>query len=170
MRTKALLIVILIAMFSFTGCSSKSRGGTGPDGGISDQELALEGQRWGDGNIPVASGSGFFDDIFFGYDSSRIDPEYQDAIRTNAEALLQDPSLNVEIEGHCDERGTSEYNLALGEQRARSVATALKSYGVSPSRITTISYGEELPLDPGRSEEAYAKNRRVHFAVFRKQQ
>ena len=79
--------------------------------------------------------------------------------------MLQNEGIKVEVEGHCDERGTNEYNMALGERRATAAADYLRSLGVSGDRMRTVSYGEELPLDPRHNEEAWAKNRRVHFSV-----
>ncbi len=151
------------------GCSSSSGG---KDGNISDQDLALSEQnRFGEGNIPGAeSGSGAFKDVLFMYDSSTVPDEYQQQVRDAAQALQGDPSLHAEIEGHCDKRGTSEYNMALGERRAKAVASLLVSFGVPSSQLSTVSYGEEIPLVPGDSEDAYAKNRRAHFAVYRQGQ
>ena len=138
---------------------------------ISDEDLKLEQQnRWGtdSGSIPKAMGEGVFRDVLFDYDDASVRVDQRDSVRKSAEILKADPSLRVELEGHCDNRGTNEYNLALGEERSRSVATFLASSGVSASQISTISYGEEIPLDSRETEEAFAKNRRVHFAVFRK--
>lgn len=154
------------------GCSSSSGGATngldGQGGEFSDQDLTLaEKQRWGDGNIPLAQqGSNLFQDIHFDYDSALISPEDQQKVRDNAQELIKDRNLFIELEGHCDERGTNEYNLALGEERARAVARLMVGYGVEPRQIKTISYGEEIPLDTRSTEDAYAKNRRVHFAPY----
>jgi peptidoglycan-associated lipoprotein len=82
--------------------------------------------------------------------------------------LKKYPKVKVQIEGHCDERGTIEYNLALGERRANSTKKYLISLGISADRISTISYGKERPLDPGHNEEAWAKNRRAHIVVLSK--
>ena len=142
-------------------------GGIGADGRLSDQDLALSGAEYGDGNIPQAQSGGAFDDIFFGYDSTAIPPEYQVQLQSNAQIIASDPSLRVEIEGHCDSRGTNEYNLALGEGRARAIAAILVNYGAPANQISTISYGEEIPLDPSESESAYSRNRRAHFALSR---
>ncbi len=136
---------------------------------LSDENLALyEQRRWDEGsNIPNAMEGELFQDVRFEYDSALIRADSHEAIRRNAEALKSDPTLRVEVEGHCDKRGTSEYNLALGEQRARSVQNLLINYGVSDDQVSTVSYGEEIPLDPADTESAYSRNRRVHFAVYR---
>jgi peptidoglycan-associated lipoprotein len=81
---------------------------------------------------------------------------------------MKNPSVKIQIEGHCDERGTVEYNLALGERRANSAKRYLSSLGLTVNRVSTISYGKEKPLDPGHNEEAWAKNRRDHFIVLSK--
>lgn len=150
------------SMFSSEGDSDASQRGP-----ISDEELALSAPQFGDGNIPRAQADGLFADIHFDYNSSAVPENSKEDLKRNAEFLISDPSLNAELEGHCDKRGTNEYNLALGEERARSVARALVAYGVDASRLTTVSYGEEIPIDPGESEQAYAKNRRVHFNLYR---
>jgi peptidoglycan-associated lipoprotein len=103
--------------------------------------------------------------VFFTLDSSDVDDVGRETISANAEILKQNPKWVVTIEGHCDERGTAEYNLALGERRAIAVKTFLVSLGISPDRVRTISYGKEFPFDPGRTEEAMAKNRRGHFVI-----
>lgn len=103
--------------------------------------------------------------VFFTLDSSDVDDAGRETISANAEILKKNPKWVVTIEGHCDERGTAEYNLALGERRAIAVKTFLVSLGIPPDRVRTISYGKEFPFDPGRTEEAMAKNRRGHFVI-----
>ena len=104
-------------------------------------------------------------DIHFDFDSSTLTPEAQMILKKKAEWLQNNPDVMSTIEGHCDDRGTSEYNLALGDRRATSAKTFLVDLGISASRLTTISYGEERPIDPGQNEEAWAKNRRCHFNI-----
>jgi peptidoglycan-associated lipoprotein len=89
-------------------------------------------------------------------------------LRENAAWLKKNPKMKIQIEGYCDERGTAEYNLALGERRANMTKKYLLSLGISSDRISTISYGEERPLDPGHNEEAWGKNRRAHIVVLSK--
>jgi peptidoglycan-associated lipoprotein len=107
-------------------------------------------------------------DIHFDFDKYNIRPEDAGILKENATWLMKYPKMKIQIEGHCDERGTFEYNLALGERRANSTRTYLVSIGIAADRISTISYGEERPLDPGHDEEAWAKNRRSHFIVLSK--
>ena len=105
------------------------------------------------------------EDIHFEFDKSRLLPEAKEILGRKAEWLGAHPDVSVVVEGHCDERGTSEYNMALGDRRAGSAKSFLVDMGVAPGRLTTISYGEERPVDPGHNEEAWAKNRRAHFAI-----
>jgi len=106
-----------------------------------------------------------FESIYFDFDKYDIKPAFFPAIKHDAETLAEAPGLHVIIEGHCDERGTTEYNLALGERRAVAVYNALAAQSVAKSRMKTISYGKERPVDSGHSEQAWAKNR---FGGFRK--
>ena len=99
------------------------------------------------------------DRVFFAYDQATISPEGQQILQRQAEWLKRYSQVSVTIEGHCDERGTREYNLALGERRAAAVRNVLVAMGVSPGRIKTISYGKERPIIVGSSEEGYAQNR-----------
>jgi peptidoglycan-associated lipoprotein len=103
--------------------------------------------------------------VFFLYDSAELSAEAQTALGANAEVLKRYSGWMITIEGHCDERGTAEYNLALGERRALSASAYLVSLGVPATRLRTVSYGKEFPFDPARTEEAYAKNRRAHFVI-----
>jgi peptidoglycan-associated lipoprotein len=103
--------------------------------------------------------------VFFELDSAEISAEGQKTLAGNAEVLKKYNTWVVSIEGHCDERGTAEYNLALGERRALAARSYLVSLGIAPERLRTVSYGKEFPFDPNHSEEAWAKNRRSHFVV-----
>ena len=103
--------------------------------------------------------------VFFGLDQSEVDQAGQQLLQRNADVLKKYDTWQITIEGHCDERGTAEYNLALGERRAVAARNYLVSLGVSADRIKTVSYGKEFPFDPGHTESAWAKNRRAHFVV-----
>jgi len=103
--------------------------------------------------------------VFFGYDSADLDDVAQQVAQANASLLRTNPTWVVTIEGHSDERGTAEYNLALGERRAMSVKAYLVSLGIPADRLRVVSYGKEFPFDPGHDESAWAKNRRGHFVV-----
>jgi peptidoglycan-associated lipoprotein len=104
-------------------------------------------------------------DVPFDFDSAELIPAARPILDRTAEWLRSYPTVSLLVEGHCDERGTVEYNLALGERRATAVYNYLLSLGVASNRLKTISYGKEFPLDPGHTEEAWARNRRGHFEV-----
>lgn len=106
-----------------------------------------------------------YEDINFEFDKSDLLAESQEILRGKAEFLKDNPDVLVIIEGHCDERGTNEYNLALGDRRASSAKAFLVNLGIAGSRLTSVSYGEERPADPGHDEGAWAKNRRAHFTI-----
>jgi len=104
-------------------------------------------------------------DIYFDFDSFSILPEAQEILSSKAEWLQNNPDATVTIEGHCDERGTIEYNLALGDRRGENAKAFLVNLGIAESRLNTLSYGEERPLDPDNNEDAWGKNRRAHFVT-----
>lgn len=104
-------------------------------------------------------------DVFYDYDSSTLSAEAQGTLDANGKLLMDNASVNVQIEGHCDERGTVEYNLALGERRARAAYDYLASLGVDAARMKSVSYGKEIPICQQSNEDCWARNRRDHFAV-----
>lgn len=105
--------------------------------------------------------------IFFDFDQAVIREDQKEVMLQNAQWLKAHPQVRVRIEGNCDERGTAEYNLALGQRRAEAVKEFLEGLGIDAKRMQTISYGFERPLDPGHNEEAWAKNRRVDFTILK---
>lgn len=105
------------------------------------------------------------DRIYFGTDEYNIDSTDQTTLRSQAQWLMANPNVHVTVEGHCDERGTRDYNLALGERRANAAKNYLASLGIDPARITTISYGKERPVALGSDEQAWAQNRRAVTVV-----
>ncbi len=109
-------------------------------------------------DIPVS-------DIYFEYDSHAVQPEDLAKIKEVSEWLKANSGTRIVVEGHCDERGTVEYNLALGQKRADVVKSHLIKLGVDEKKIRTISFGKEMPADPGHTEDAWVKNRRAHFAI-----
>jgi len=112
--------------------------------------------------------SSLLKDIRFDFDKYDIRPQDTEILKENAALLKKYSNVKIQIEGHCDERGTTEYNVALGERRANSTKRYLLSLGISADRLSTISYGEEKPADPGHTEDAWAKNRRAHFIILSK--
>ena len=107
-------------------------------------------------------------DVYFDYDKYEVRSRDVEILEQTAALLTRHPNVKIQIEGHCDERGAPEYNLALGERRANVIKQYLVSLGIAQDRLLTISYGEEKPVDPGHTEEAYSKNRRAHFIILSK--
>ncbi len=111
----------------------------------------------------------FLKPIYFAYDSDDVDAAGQAVVVANAQLMKKYDKITITIEGHSDERGTAEYNLALGERRALSAKNALVVLGIAADRIKTVSYGKEFPFDPGHNDAAFEKNRRAHFVITAKQ-
>lgn len=166
---------ILVLVLIGSGCPKRTpppselpSGGLGTPG-IGESGLPPAGQTPGETTRrQVEFGperGGPLQDIYFAYDSFDLSAEARETLRANANWLQSNPQAKVEIEGHCDERGTTEYNLALGAKRARAARDYLVTLGVSPERLSTISYGEELPLCRESNESCWQQNRRVHFLV-----
>ncbi len=164
---KYILLAAVLCIFSIwvSGCKTtttttapEGRGTSdiGPGHGIEGTDIMGEGL---DGTLYG------LEDIYFDFDQSTLTPQAQEVLKRNADWLRKNSSAMVEVEGHCDERGTIEYNLALGDRRARSAKDFLVNLGISTSRLRTISYGKEMPLDPGHNEAAWARNRRGHFTI-----
>ena len=139
------------------------------DVGPDVQPMTDEAARAEDFSVtdPDTGEGGPLEDVHFEYDQARLSDQARAVIERHALWLQNHRAAKVVVEGHCDERGTVDYNLALGEQRARAVRDYLTSLGVAGDRVTTVSYGKERPLDPASNEAAWAKNRRAHFVVRR---
>ena len=163
----ALGVLVVCVAIGGIGCSSKKKTGDG----VYDSSISGQGGAYGgDSSLSqfeqsgtVLGATGDFRDVPFAFDSDQLDAAAMDAVRANASVLQSQADRRVEIEGHCDERGTSEYNLALGARRARAVTDAMSGLGISADRMSTVSYGEELPLCKDTSESCWATNRRGHF-------
>jgi peptidoglycan-associated lipoprotein len=160
----AKIIGLLGALLLLAACSSPPpeppAGPPGPPGGaggIGSRSIVPGSQQ----DLEATAG----DRVFFAFDRSDITPESQQILTRQADWLRRYPNVTVTIEGHCDERGTREYNLALGERRAQAVKNVLVASGIPASRISTISYGKERPAVVGSTEEAYAQNRRAVTVV-----
>lgn len=165
-QVKALLLLSAAAVLVIS-CSKKSK----PDG-----EGAEVGANGGSGNpvidsqplslTPQGSDAGSIAGLYtvnFALDDSSLTADGKQKLSQNVEWMKKNSNLDMQVEGHCDERGSVEYNLALGDRRAKSVKSYLVSMGISANRIRTVSYGKEKKLDNGDSEEAHAKNRRANF-------
>ncbi len=140
----------------------------GPDVQALEGEDATTGSDIADTSSLTSSGEGGpLADIRFDYDSATLSDAARATLDSHAVWLQSHRDTHVTVEGHCDARGTVEYNLALGDQRARAARDYLVSLGVAAERLRAVSFGKEQPVDPAATEEAYAKNRRAHFAVAR---
>ncbi len=161
------LISALLVLF-VAACASKPKDAADASGsGSSGSDSSVDG-----GSITETAGSGIVagsqedlivnvgDRVFFGYDSSDLDSDALELLQDQVAWLKQNSGVSVTIEGHCDERGTREYNLALGEKRAQAVKNYLIGLGISPDRVSTISYGKERPAVVGSNDGAWAQNRR----------
>ena len=164
------LALVLIVPFG-GACKKKGpRPGEGaagaPGGGIGEEGLggsSLERAKRGLG----PEENGLLQDVHFGFDRYDLDSEARDVLGRNLQWLRQNPRAKVELEGHCDSRGTIEYNLALGAKRAKTVKDFLVTQGIAADRISTISYGKELPLCQEESESCWTRNRRVHSVILK---
>ncbi|MFH1502556.1 MAG: peptidoglycan-associated lipoprotein Pal [Candidatus Eisenbacteria bacterium] len=163
-------VLVVGAMFAFSGCSSEppvEEPIAGSD--MSEDATALTGEDLPlpdvDDTIYVEPIASAFEDIHFDYDRYEIRGRDEGTLQIIAAWLEDNERVTVLIEGHCDERGTNEYNMALGEQRALAARRYLVGLGVASDRMTTISYGEERPQDRRSTEDAWAANRRAHFSI-----
>lgn len=164
-------LVLLGAVLVLGGCSSK-KSTTGVDG-TDASKLGENGMgAGGDSSLTqlqkgtLGGGDhGPLTDIHFGYNEYTIQPQDGSILRSNASWLQSNPATRVQVEGHCDERGSEEYNMALGAKRAQAAKDYLVTLGIAGSRVSTISYGKELPLCTEHDESCWAQNRRDHFAV-----
>jgi len=174
-KTLAILIALFILplFISVSCCSKKAVKPTGAEEGKQvaaekgAQEEGLEKKKY-----PGIQGefmeSKYLKDIHFDFDKYNIRPDAAATLKKSAKFLLAHPTYKIQIEGHCDERGSVEYNLVLGERRAESAKKYLENLGVDGNRLSTISYGKEMPLDPQHNEKAWAINRRDHFIILEK--
>jgi peptidoglycan-associated lipoprotein len=170
MLSKVVVVSLCLALLVFAGSGCKSKKGQELDTGFDTSSTGME-QTTGEGLPDLDLERLLFDPtsdsglkpIYFDFDSSSLRPDALIALRDNAEKIKQVPGVYVQIAGHCDERGTQEYNLALGERRALAVRNHLIQLGVSGDRLVTISYGKEFPAVLGSNEAAWAKNRRAEF-------
>jgi peptidoglycan-associated lipoprotein len=155
------VVGLTLALAMTSGCSSK-KGGDGDESGLGEDSLGGSGSLSEFNKSGTVGAGGRFEDVYFAYDSADLDSAGNEATRSNAELLRREQG-KVEIEGHCDDRGTAEYNLALGARRAKAIRDALVELGIKGSRLSTVSYGEELPICRDTSESCWARNRRGHI-------
>lgn len=155
--------VLVFGLAIFTGCAEKKTVVT--DGSAQEQKVAAAQTAEQSAKMRAAAIAATVSDINFDFDKSNIRPDAREILKTNADVFLNNSASTIVIGGYCDERGTAEYNMALGQKRAQEAKKYLVNLGIKESKMKTISYGEERPLDPGSNEEAWAKNRRAHFVV-----
>ncbi|HEX6790081.1 MAG TPA: peptidoglycan-associated lipoprotein Pal [Candidatus Krumholzibacteria bacterium] len=165
---RMLWIAVIVAMTVIAGCGGKKAGDTAPPPVEPTPTPTETVQDIPATNDPVPSAqldASMIGDVYFDYDSYNLTSEAKSTLEANARALKQVTAGALTIEGHCDERGTKAYNLALGEKRANAAKDFLVALGVDGSRLNTVSYGKERPFDDGHDESAWAKNRRAHFVI-----
>lgn len=179
---RGIFVVLILGLLIFTGCAEKksvvtsdagqsqqvssapptdqqvTTSKTTPDSQDVTSEKSVDLEKMARMKSPVS-------DINFDYDSSSINADARETLKTNANYFMKNRVSSIIIEGHCDERGTAEYNMALGERRALETKKYLVNLGVKESIMKTVSFGEENPLDPASNEDAWAQNRRAHFVV-----
>lgn len=170
------VVFLTVIMLASVGCAKKTAavqqptqvGATGPSAEeLRAREEAERRRRIAESQLAarpaVTPGSSVMQPVYFDYDKSTLKDDSKAVLARNAEWLRGNPQVRVQVEGHADERGTEEYNLALGERRSEAVKSYLTSLGIEGNRLNTISYGEERPADPGHSETSWSKNRRSEF-------
>lgn len=164
LRKLSFVFISFSLAVGFAGCKSapKTEDAGGDVGGANTELNAGDANTMGDSDSGKAMG---MQTIYFKYDSFEIDAEGKTALKTNVEILKANPTVKIQIEGHCDQRGGIQYNIALGEKRANTVRDAIKKAGIANDRLATISYGKERLVDTAMTEEAYAKNRRANFVI-----
>jgi peptidoglycan-associated lipoprotein len=162
-RKSFLSILVALGMFA-AGCSStaKKDAGKTSDSMVDDNSSALSLELNGSSDDNTA---GPLKTIYFAFDTSRLSSAAKSTLEQNAMWLKGASSVDIQIEGHCDERGGQQYNLALGERRAKAVKSYLEALGVATNRVSVISYGKERPSTFGHDEQAWSKNRRANFIV-----
>ncbi len=158
------LLLVVPGLLLTTSCAKKVGGDAAGDAAV---QAAPEGPATGsgDGSMDAAREAFINEYVYFAFDSSALDENAQRVLARKADYINANAGMNVLVQGYCDERGTPEYNLALGERRAQSAKGYLVNLGIDAARLSTVSYGEENPVDMGHNEEAWAKNRRAQFVI-----
>src|ERR1700683_109430 len=162
MRKYLAVVLVACAVLTFFGCSKKVKPDTQMDNlmAIQDKDMTFDAEGSDSGKIMGLT------TVHFDYDKSNLNSEARNGIVKNSEWLKKNPNRGIQIEGHCDRHGSTEYNLALGERRAKAVQKYLVNLGIKPSRITTISYGKKKMLNNAETDEADFQNRRANFKPF----
>ena len=163
---------ICLTLVAFLGCAQKA---AVKDEGAGEQKAVAQGSAGGEKQPgtgmekqkkPAEAAAGYeWSNIYFDFDKSLIKKDAQSVLKKHAAWLKANNAVKITVAGNCDERGTAEYNLALGQRRANAASKYLVDLGIAKKRIKTVSYGKEKPVDPGHNEEAWAKNRRDEFVI-----
>lgn len=162
-------LCLILALSTLTGCKSlrKNPAGVYGSGGLyGDGMGGMGGIAMGDRFTGGTEHPGMFEPVYFDYDSSLVASTERPKVEAVSQYLKSNSATAVIVEGNCDERGSNEYNLALGERRAQAIRDYLASLGIEPERIQTKSYGEEQPVNPGHDESAWSVNRRGEFVMY----
>ena len=163
MKLTTILMTLLLTAGLMTSCgSSKKKNNGEAEAYAEDNKIARSLEINGDSDSGRA---GDMKTVYFAYNSSNLTSFAKATLDNNAKFLVANASVQIQIEGHCDERGGVEYNLALGEKRARTVKQYLGAMGVDASRVTIVSFGKERPIEFGHTETAWSKNRRANFVI-----
>ncbi len=157
---KILILGLIVSGLAFQGCSSKKA--TTDESDLASPTTAIQEEALGDSDSGKALG---LQTVNFAYDSFALDSHSKEVLKGNAKVLKDKPSARVQVEGHCDQRGGIQYNIALGEKRASIVKKYLEDQGIAGDRLSTISYGKERLVDTAMTESAFAKNRRANFVI-----
>lgn len=173
MKLRSLLTLTVLAVtLTMTSCASKK---TKPTDGLEGTDTTSQVDNGANSGMALelngdsdSNRAGALKTVYFGYNSSAIEGDTRDALNSNAEFLKTNAAVKIQVEGHCDERGSVQFNLALGERRAKSVRDYLVAQGVASGRISIISLGKEKPVSFGHDEESWSKNRRANFLVTEK--
>lgn len=164
MFTRAFFSTLMVAFLAI-GCASKKPQNTQDDAAAAGADADNQGISLELNGDSDSGNAGGLQTVYFAFDSSNLDREAKQTLSANAEYLKANQNVDIQIEGHTDERGGRQYNLALGERRANSVRDYLVALGVAANRLSTISYGSERPKAEGSDESAWAQNRRANFVV-----
>jgi len=175
-RMTTLWVTLVFSLLLLAGCSSTPSGDRQAGAEVSEQSMGADGGYGGASTSAASAGSAWQGDplenpnsllatrvIYFDYDASTVRADYLDVISAHADYLAANPQVVLRLEGHTDERGTREYNLGLGENRANSVRNLMLAQGVADNQLVVVSYGEERPASGEHNEEAWALNRRVEL-------
>jgi peptidoglycan-associated lipoprotein len=156
---------VMVCSLAVSGCKKKPKSGSGLDGDSGVIGTPIDGEGAMGDRIPGDEQRDLFSVVFFDYDSALVNPSENSKLDTVVDHLKQNSAQSLTVEGHCDERGSNEYNLSLGERRALAVRAYLVGHGIEADKVQTKSYGEERPVAMGHDEASWSQNRRAEFVI-----